>query len=826
MVGHLGLRRPGRRGRRPRGALGVGVEAEDRGQVRAHRAGQAQPVVLRPVVGPLVAAAPRGPRRARGPTTPRIVRRSRGHPVAEGERLRPRDQAGRVAAAPGRPGRARRRSARPPPRSRPRAGSGAPRCTGWPRGSARRSSGRDDVVGRRDQVARGPAAAAYRSARKGRTSATEGDATATGDVRPRAYHDRSVAGRSHPRAARRRHPSRRPRDRARGRRRRQDAGALPPPGVARRAGRLARPRSWPSPSRARPRWSCARAPRSSSARRHETLRVTTFHAYARELARVHGVERGLLPRRGGRAAPRTACSCCSTAWTSSTCASTTCAATGPVSWTDLVERIDECRDQLVSRRAVPALGRGGGAPAGSRSARPTGRAARWRSRGSRDPRPVARGGRGARTSASRSSAPWSCCGPTPTGARPPGRPPATCWWTSSRTPTTPRPSCSTCWPGTRRASWWWATTTRASTASAGRRRRTSPTSAAGSPDAAELRLEVNHRSTQAILDAAAAVVRADRRPRAQDHRRAAGGRRAGRPASGGRPTPTGRPARWSTRDPAAGRGGGPARGAGGADARGAPGGAAGHRGARARRDPPSGARRHRALRAARGARGGRLAARRGRSVRRPGAPAARRRPAPTTCPGRRRPTRCRAPRPRRRGGRGARRRRPAAPAPTALVAALDEVGRAAAALPPADALTAVIDVSGLRRAAVAAGRRRGRGAARRAGSAGAAGARDRRGRAGPRLPRPGRPARRASPRSASAARAIAPPERDRRPGDDGPPGEGPRVRRGLRHRDGPRRASPAPTAAASTSPTPCCPRCCRAAATPTWPRPGGWPTSR
>src|SRR5437764_1133837 len=28
---------------------------------------------------------------------------------------------------------------------------------------------------------------------------------------------------------------------------------------------------------------------------HETLRVTTFHAYAMELARVHGVERGLLP---------------------------------------------------------------------------------------------------------------------------------------------------------------------------------------------------------------------------------------------------------------------------------------------------------------------------------------------------------------------------------------------------------------------------------------------------------------------------------------------------------------------------------------------------
>ena len=28
---------------------------------------------------------------------------------------------------------------------------------------------------------------------------------------------------------------------------------------------------------------------------HETLRVTTFHSYAQELTRIHGVERGLLP---------------------------------------------------------------------------------------------------------------------------------------------------------------------------------------------------------------------------------------------------------------------------------------------------------------------------------------------------------------------------------------------------------------------------------------------------------------------------------------------------------------------------------------------------
>ena len=65
---------------------------------------------------------------------------------------------------------------------------------------------------------------------------------------------------------------------------------------------------------------------------HETLRVTTFHAFARELARVHGVERGLHAGRGGRAdrgphadAPRPH-------RTSSTCASTTCGATVPGSW--------------------------------------------------------------------------------------------------------------------------------------------------------------------------------------------------------------------------------------------------------------------------------------------------------------------------------------------------------------------------------------------------------------------------------------------------------------------------------------------------------------
>jgi DNA helicase II / ATP-dependent DNA helicase PcrA len=100
---------------------------------------------------------------------------------------------------------------------------------------------------------------------------------------------------------------------------------------------------------------------------HETLRVTTFHAYAQELTRVHGVERGLLPAtsvarsedrmlmllarldeldlrlhdlRGDRARLVE----------------------------DLVARIDACRDQLVSASAYRAWAETAVAGAGSASA--------------------------------------------------------------------------------------------------------------------------------------------------------------------------------------------------------------------------------------------------------------------------------------------------------------------------------------------------------------------------------------------------------------------------------------------------------------------------
>ncbi len=116
-----------------------------------------------------------------------------------------------------------------------------------------------------------------------------------------------------------------------------------------------------------------------------------------------------------------------------------------------------------------------------------------------------------------------------------------------------------------------------------------------------------------------------------------------------------------------------------------------------------------------------------------------------------------------------------------LAAALADVGRAAAELAPADALRAAIDRSGLRSAAIAAGgaegaarlaglaalERLGREIAERDPSLDAPALGDGPGRAGgDRVPR----------RGDRAARA------DGRPGDDDPPGEGPRVRRGLRRR--------------------------------------------
>ena len=357
-------------------------------------------------------------------------------------------------------------------------------------------------------------------------------------------------------------------------------------------------------------------------------------------------------------APRTACSCCSTASDELDLRVHDLRGDRARLVADLVERIDKCRDQLVSRRAVPALGRGVGALGGLALGRPP-RAPRGGDRaGARDPRPVAGGGGARGLRPLDRPRPGAAAGATPTGCE------------AARAAA--RHVLVDEFQDTNHAQaelLYLLAGDAASLVVVGdddqgiyRFRGASSKNIADFrrrfPDAAELRLEVNHRSTQAILDAAAAVVAADPRPRAQDHRRAAGGRRAG-PAllAGARPRRAG--PRGGAGDPAAGRGGGSARGAGGADARGAPGGAAGHRGARARRDPPSGARRIRALRAARGARGGGLAARRGRSVRRPGAPAARLRPAPRPAldGGGRRGVGRRGPR--RPGGRGARRRRPA-----------------------------------------------------------------------------------------------------------------------------------------------------------------------
>ena len=177
------------------------------------------------------------------------------------------------------------------------------------------------------------------------------------------------------------------------------------------------------------------------------------------------------------------------------------------------------------------------------------------------------------------------------------------------------------------------------------------------PEAAELRLEVNHRSTQHVLDAAAAVVEpiADRAAK-----RSVALPDACRPAGAvlARPRPRRAGARGGRADRRAGRGGGAAGGAGGAHARGAARGAAGRRGAGARRRAAPGARRHRPVRAARGARRGRVAARGVRPRGGAGAPARRRRRPPRHPVGAAR----RRGHLRRRGGRGGgRRARPGGP---------------------------------------------------------------------------------------------------------------------------------------------------------------------
>ena len=165
---------------------------------------------------------------------------------------------------------------------------------------------------------------------------------------------------------------------------------------------------------------------------------------------------------------------------------------------------------------------------------------------------------------------------------------------------------------------------------------------------------------------------------------------------------------------------------------------------------------------------------------------------------------------------------PLAEVAPALAPLLDEAGRAAAELPPADALRAIIDGCGLRAAALAAGGAEGAG--RLAGLAA--------------LERLAREIVEAEP--AMDARGLA--TRLAGLAEIGFRGEGaaPAERTGVQvmtvHQAkglefdvvvviGMTRAGfPGPTAAAWTSPTPCCPRCCRAAATPTSPRPAGSPT--
>ncbi len=120
-----------------------------------------------------------------------------------------------------------------------------------------------------------------------------------------------------------------------------------------------------------------------------------------------------------------------------------------------------------------------------------------------------------------------------------------------------------------------------------------------------------------------------------------------------------------------------------------------------------------------------------------------------------------------------------------LAAALADIGRAAAELPPADALRAAIDRSGPALGGHRRRRRGGRGAPGRPRRARAPGPRDRRARPRPGRPRPGRDAGR--PRGHRLPRrGHRPPGADGRAGHDDPPGQGPRVRRRVRGRHDPR----------------------------------------
>ena len=148
VVGHLAERRRlGRRlDRAPRGACGIGVQAEDRREVRARRARQAQAVLARARVRALVGADPAGAvvldadageearggcaARRPGPCSPARAPRSR---APRRGRSRPRPASARAARPRARRGRR--------PRSRPRAGRSRPRCRASARASSARCSG-------------------------------------------------------------------------------------------------------------------------------------------------------------------------------------------------------------------------------------------------------------------------------------------------------------------------------------------------------------------------------------------------------------------------------------------------------------------------------------------------------------------------------------------------------------------------------------------------------------------------------------------------------------------------------------------------------------
>ena len=88
---------------------------------------------------------------------------------------------------------------------------------------------------------------------------------------------------------------------------------------------------------------------------------------------------------------------------------------------------------------------------------------------------------------------------------------ATCWWTSSRTPTpSSTRGCADARssepPGSAATRSWSATTTSRSTAGAARASRTCTSSGATIPQAQLFRLEQNYRSTAAILEAANALI--------------------------------------------------------------------------------------------------------------------------------------------------------------------------------------------------------------------------------------------------------------------------------------------------------------------------------